>query len=401
MEPATRPVDIDSLLLTNSPEERALITAFMEKTRKMAVSISEKGYQINLNGRLDFFDPHTFETERIKYKWKKPSPFGNDPEVVTQLTADAIIAYRQEGVEVAIKHFLGTMWPPGDSHYQVLKFNGDITSHVQAYKKAIQSGASWVMLGHIIVPEISGNRPMSVSSEGIRYLRNSLKFEGMIIADDFFNMNGILNYYRYKCGKKSKQEQINAAVKDFILSGGDLFISVNPKILAEDVLPEIILTLNKEPEGELADKVNEATIRIFRKKVSLFGENWMVKLLDDKDALLSLNERINKLVDHLSMNVKLAQMILLHFPEDSPLDPKYHETFYAFMGGLILDNADYLEFFKSKDFFIPPFYAVHRYLLGTKEEMEYFGYAYERLLKKNRRQDQKIVQTAPAGPGKD
>jgi hypothetical protein len=44
---------------------------------------------------------------------------------------------------------------------------------------------------------------------------------------------------------------------------------------------------------------------------------------------------------------------------------------------------------------------VHRYLLGTKEEMEYFGYAYERLLKKNRRQDQKIVQTAPAGPGKD
>ncbi|GEM_PF-2910959 len=385
-EQAVRPVDIDSLLITDSPEERALITAFMEKTQRMAVSISEKGYHINFNGRLDFFDPDTFETEKNRYKWKKPSPFGNDPEVVTRLTADAILAYRKAGVEVAIKHFLGTMWPPGDSHYQVLKFDGDITPHLQAYKKAIQSGASWVMLGHIIVPEISGDRPMSVSPEGIRYLRKNLKFNGMIIADDFFNMNGILNYYREARGKKGKPDQITAAVKDFILSGGDLFISVNPKILAEDVLPEIIRTLNDEPEGELAHKVNEASVRIFRKKASLFGVEWIDRLLNDKDDRLSVNERIKKLVNHLSMNVKLAQMIMLHFPDDSPLDRKYHDTFYAFMGGLILDNADHLEFFKSREFFIPPFYGVHRYLLGTKEEMEKFGSAYEKLLKNSRRE---------------
>jgi hypothetical protein len=61
---ALRPIDIDSLLLTNSPEERALIASFVEKARKMAVSLAEKGYQVNLNGRLDFLNPLTFETEK-------------------------------------------------------------------------------------------------------------------------------------------------------------------------------------------------------------------------------------------------------------------------------------------------------------------------------------------------
>lgn len=385
---AYKPVDMDSMLLTNSPEERTLISAFVEKARKMALSLAEKGYQINLNGRLDFLDPQTLETEKKKYKWKKPSPFGNDPEVVTQLTADAIMAYSQEGIEVAVKHFLGTMWPTGDSHYRVLKFDGDITPHLQAYQKTIQSGASWVMLGHIIVPEISGNRPMSVSPKGIRYLRETLKFNGMVIADDFFNMNGILDYYRDEHGKKSKPDQVTAAVKDFILSGGDLFISVDPKILAENVLPEITSAVNADPHGELAQKINEAAIRIFRKKAALFGEEWMNRHLDEKDSRLPINERIEKLVNHLSMNVKLAQMIFLHFPEGSPIDRKYHEAFYTFMGGLIIDNPDYLEIFKSKEFFIPPFRAVHRYLLGTKEAGEEFGTAYERLLKKIRSQEQ-------------
>ena len=84
------------------------------------------------------------------------------------------------------------------------KTGGKITNSAidTLYERGIKAGAPFVMLGHITVPELSGELPASLSPQIISILRNELNFEGVIITDSF-RMHAITDLYDSKeclCG---------------------------------------------------------------------------------------------------------------------------------------------------------------------------------------------------------
>ncbi|MFM2110848.1 MAG: hypothetical protein RLZZ372_1772 [Pseudomonadota bacterium] len=110
-----------------------------------------------------------------------------NPEVVGALAVAYMHGMRAAGMVATAKHFPGHGAVVADSH-QALPIDrrtlADLDSDIAPYRVLIANGLAGVMVAHVLYPEID-DVPASASQRWIRgYLRNELRFQGVVFADD-------------------------------------------------------------------------------------------------------------------------------------------------------------------------------------------------------------------------
>ncbi|MCC8099572.1 MAG: glycoside hydrolase family 3 protein [Clostridiales bacterium] len=125
--------------------------------------------------------------------------FGSDPEAVAEMVASAVQGFRDSGMLCTLKHFPGHGDTDTDSHYgytEVLKTLQELRSvEFLPFQAGIDAGADFVMMGHISVPEVTGDdTPASLSATMITILRDELNFQGLVITDSMV-MSAITDRY--------------------------------------------------------------------------------------------------------------------------------------------------------------------------------------------------------------
>jgi len=116
--------------------------------------------------------------------------FGEDPGMVSTLTAAFVTGLQSEGVAATLKHFPGKGEAAVDPHDElpVLDLDLDRLDRVELgpFRAGIEAGAKLLMVGHYGLPAVTGERdlPTSVSHEVMEGLiRGRLGFKGVIVTD--------------------------------------------------------------------------------------------------------------------------------------------------------------------------------------------------------------------------
>ena len=116
--------------------------------------------------------------------------FGDDPTTVATMTAAAVEGFISAGVLPTVKHFPGKGDARVDPHYHLPLLDLDRerldTVELPPFSAAFRAGARLLMIGHYVVPAITGSReiPISATEKGMDgFVRAELGFEGIIITD--------------------------------------------------------------------------------------------------------------------------------------------------------------------------------------------------------------------------
>lgn len=126
--------------------------------------------------------------------------FGNDGSLVAAFVKEEMKGLESRGVSAVLKHFPGHGGTAGDTHagyaYTERTLDEMLAEDLVPFKEGIESGASFIMAGHISAPQVTGNdMPASLSKELITgVLRGKLEFDGVVITDAL-NMGAITQQY--------------------------------------------------------------------------------------------------------------------------------------------------------------------------------------------------------------
>ena len=126
--------------------------------------------------------------------------FGGDPQRTARLSAAMIQGMQDGGLAACAKHFPGHGATSKDSHKCLPRVRMTLKQWQKTdmipFKKAIESGVSCIMVGHIMYPAMDRVFPASLSPKIITgVLREKLGFKGLIITDDL-GMGAILKHYQ-------------------------------------------------------------------------------------------------------------------------------------------------------------------------------------------------------------
>lgn len=176
--------------------------------------------------------------------------FGSDPEAVAEMVASAVQGFRDSGMLCTLKHFPGHGDTDTDSHYgytEVLKTLQELRSvEFLPFQAGIDAGADFVMMGHISVPEVTGDdTPASLSATMIDILRDELGFQGLIITDSMV-MNAITD--RYSAGEAAVlavQAGVDVILEPSSLTGAvqGILSAVENGTISEDRIQESVLKI--------------------------------------------------------------------------------------------------------------------------------------------------------------
>jgi beta-N-acetylhexosaminidase len=121
--------------------------------------------------------------------------FGDNPKDVSVAIEDWINGFKKTKVKSVLKHFPGHGGTTVDSHKALpvkrISLKEWENHDLIPFLKGIKAGAEGIMLAHIYLPEID-KLPVPVSPFFLNYLRDKIKYKGIIISDDI-EMEGFLN----------------------------------------------------------------------------------------------------------------------------------------------------------------------------------------------------------------
>jgi len=121
--------------------------------------------------------------------------FGEDAETVSFFGCEMIKAFQDCGIVACGKHFPGHGDTGVDSHIKLPVVGRSLKSlkknELQPFRMAIEKNVKMIMLGHLSVPALdSSGIPVSLSGKAVRFLRKTMKYDGMLITDAM-NMGGL------------------------------------------------------------------------------------------------------------------------------------------------------------------------------------------------------------------
>lgn len=188
----------------------------------------------------------------------KDRSFGSDSQLVADMVCAEMNGLNEHQIAPVIKHFPGHGATSGDSHDGVVTIEKSLdelmTNELIPFQQAINSGASFVMVGHISVSAITGdNTPASLSNAMVTgVLRDQMGFHGVVITDAM-NMGAITAGYS---SADAAVAAINAGV-DIILMPDDF------KGAYQGVLDAVANgTISEE-------RINESAARIIKAKLMI------------------------------------------------------------------------------------------------------------------------------------
>lgn len=182
--------------------------------------------------------------------------FANNPEDVITGMNIFINASKKFGIIPCVKHFPGHGDADKDSHLTLpridLSMNEMANTHIKPFKQAIDNNIEMIMAAHLhctcFDKEIV---PASLSKNAIEYLRNELKYDGVVISDDMF-MKGVQEY--------GSLEAVIMGIK----AGLDMFIFRESDNETLNMIHELIKIVKKD--DLLQKRVIESNKRIERLK---------------------------------------------------------------------------------------------------------------------------------------
>ena len=121
--------------------------------------------------------------------------FGEDPETVSFFGCEMTRTFQACGLAACGKHFPGHGDTEVDSHIKlpvVAKGLKRLKEYeLLPFQRAIEENVKMIMLGHLKVPALdSSGIPVSISKKAVSFLREKMKFNGIVITDAM-NMGGI------------------------------------------------------------------------------------------------------------------------------------------------------------------------------------------------------------------
>lgn len=181
--------------------------------------------------------------------------YSDDYAQAAELVGNAVKGFNDGGVMCTLKHFPGHGDTAEDSHYSsayVHRTKEEIMAdEMQPFRSGIEAGAEFVMIGHLIVPDID-EVPATLSykiATGI--LRDELKFEGVAITDSF-EMESIADNY-----------SVDDAVVMSVKAGMDMILQPKDMASAVNSIEQAVA------DGELSeDRIDESVRRILTLKES-------------------------------------------------------------------------------------------------------------------------------------
>lgn len=187
--------------------------------------------------------------------------FGTDVQTVSDMALEVIRGIQEEDVNAAMKYFLGYGAASSNmSGFPVINSSLDELKKKEflPYSNAIAQGLDFVMVGHISVPNVTGDdTPASLSEKMIsEVLRKDLGFKGIVMTDYLNDKTIVKNY-----------GAADAAVKA-IQAGADLLLEPDDLEAAyEGVLKAV-------KKGDITeDRLDESIYRILRVKLSMQDES--------------------------------------------------------------------------------------------------------------------------------
>ena len=187
--------------------------------------------------------------------------FGTDAQTVSDMASEVIRGIQEEDVNAAMKYFPGYGAASSNmSGFPVINSSMDELKKKEflPYSNAIAQGLDFIMVGHISVPNVTGDdTPASLSDKMIsEVLRQDLGFKGIVMTDYLNDRTIVKNY-----------SAADAAVKA-IQAGADLLLE--PDDL--DAAYEGVLKAVKK--GDITeDRLDESIYRILRVKLSMQDES--------------------------------------------------------------------------------------------------------------------------------
>jgi len=146
--------------------------------------------------------------------------FSDNPEDVIIGARIVAEGFRKNNIIPCIKHFPGHGDANADSHLTLPEINLSMEEmeniHIKPFKVAINDGIEMIMIAHLYCKcfDSEAKIPTSLSKNAIEYLRNNLKFNGVIISDDMM-MKGVSDI------ENACEKAIRAGVNLFIFRDSD------------------------------------------------------------------------------------------------------------------------------------------------------------------------------------
>ena len=191
--------------------------------------------------------------------------FGADADVVAKFSTSVIDGFAAAGVLPVIKHFPGHGMATADTHHRPAKTPplSELEGQLMVFRELINKQVA-VMVGHLLVPDLTNGLPASLSRPAIsQLLRDDLGFEGLVITDSL-DMSAITSLF----------SQAEAGLKA-ILAGAD--VALVSTLEAQQQLLDLLVRAVEQ--GRLdRSRVQQSLERVYQVKSNFFSEqqhsNW-------------------------------------------------------------------------------------------------------------------------------
>ncbi len=184
--------------------------------------------------------------------------FSSEPQMAADMAAELSRGLNDMGIISCLKHFPGHGATKGDTHdgfaYTDKTMEELEASDLIPFKKAVENNADFIMVGHISLPNVTGdNTPASVSPAVINdMLISKLGYKGIIITDAL-NMGALTELY------KSDRAAVLA-----LKAGADMLLMPEDFSLAYNGI------LNALDSGEITEeRIDKSVRKIIDKKLEL------------------------------------------------------------------------------------------------------------------------------------
>ena len=211
-----------------------LFTAVEDKS-KDAVAWKADGFNLMLTTVADV--ARFMDTDYSKLT------FGTDPMAVADAVSAEVQTIEHAGMMSTLKCFPGKAQAKMGSNgilisYESLEALSD--GSLLSYQAGIDAGATFVMVGNVITPSVTGDDtlPCSLSSRAVGLIRSSMGFQGVLISDNFSEESFASVYGGAEACVKAVNAGIDMIYKpaDFVTAYQAILEAVNNGTISTDRL---------------------------------------------------------------------------------------------------------------------------------------------------------------------
>ncbi len=190
-----------SKLIGAAPSAKAL--ALMHTPDEVYSMALDRGHKMRGLGITVDFAPDIDVTSAPDDTAIGDRSFSSDPAVVTEYAGAYARGLRDAGLLPVLKHFPGHGHGSGDSHTGGVvtpPLDELLNDDLVPYRTLVTAAPVGVMVGHLQVPELTGNEPASLSRAAVQLLRTGTgygapAFDGPVFSDDLSSMAAINERY--------------------------------------------------------------------------------------------------------------------------------------------------------------------------------------------------------------